>query len=170
MGSRTDAKIAAWQKEAGIEPASGERADTLGEMSRQAYNLIQVVELERSGIRDGDGFWHGSNPLDGILNNLMTEQRRLCNATSADPSQVRGKLEEARDTLDNWGHGAPDKTPLVSLLYHEIVDAMKGGDLGIMQNALRAFNEYMARFCKAPGAQLASAPASDATLDENLPF
>ena len=77
VGSRTDAKIAAWQKEAGIEPASGERADTLKEMSRLACNLIQIIELEQAGIRDGAGFWCGCDPLYETVNNLMTEQRRL---------------------------------------------------------------------------------------------
>ena len=70
MGSGTDAKIAGWQKEAGIEPASGARAEALGELSRQAYELIRIIELERSGIRDGDGTWYGSNALEGTIDNL----------------------------------------------------------------------------------------------------
>jgi hypothetical protein len=61
MSSWTDAKIAAWQKEAGIEPATGERAKLLDEMSKAAFELIKMIELERSGIRDGDGCWHGSD-------------------------------------------------------------------------------------------------------------
>ena len=55
MGAVTDAKIAAWQKEAGIEPAHGDQGEALEKISRLAYELIQLVELERSGIRDGDG-------------------------------------------------------------------------------------------------------------------
>ncbi len=70
MGSVTDARIAGWQKEAGIEPASGARDEALGELSRQAYELIRVIELERSGIRDGDGTWYGSNALEGVIDNL----------------------------------------------------------------------------------------------------
>lgn len=83
---------------------------------------------------------------------------------------MRERLEEAYYTLDNWGHGDPQKTPLVSLLYHEIEDAMKGGDLGIMQNALRAFNEYMGRLCKAPDGIIDPAPGNGADLDEIVPF
>jgi len=65
MGQMTDAKIAAWQEAAGIAPAQGEYAKRLQELSQAAYELIQIVELERSGIRDGAGFWCGCDPLHG---------------------------------------------------------------------------------------------------------
>ena len=29
--------------------------------------LIEVIALERSGIRHGDGHWHGFNPVDMTL-------------------------------------------------------------------------------------------------------
>ncbi len=67
MGQMTDARIAAWQETHGIEPATGDRAEKLRELSRLAYELIRVIELEISGIRDGDGAWHGSDPLDGTV-------------------------------------------------------------------------------------------------------
>jgi len=67
MGQMTDAKTAAWQEAHGIKPATGDRLEKLREMSRSAYELIQVIELEISGIRDGDGCWHGSDPLDGTV-------------------------------------------------------------------------------------------------------
>ena len=65
MGQMTDATIAAWQETAGIEPAKGDRLEKLRELSRLAYELIQVIELEISGIRDGDGHWYGSDLLGG---------------------------------------------------------------------------------------------------------
>ena len=77
MGSVTDARIEAWQKAAGIEPVIGERGKALAELSRQAYGLIRVIELERSGIRDGDGCWHGSDPLDATIDNLTAQWQRL---------------------------------------------------------------------------------------------
>ena len=67
MGQMTDARISQWQKEAGIKPARGDDLATLNEISQLAYELIKIVELERSGIRDGDGCWHGSYPLDGTI-------------------------------------------------------------------------------------------------------
>jgi hypothetical protein len=63
MGSMTDAQIAAWQKATGITPATGDRAKLLEAMSQAAFELIRTIELERSGIRDGDGWWHGSDVM-----------------------------------------------------------------------------------------------------------
>jgi predicted RNA-binding Zn ribbon-like protein len=58
MGMITDAQIAAWQKAAGIQPATGRCAELLREMSDAAFELIKVIELHRSGICHGDGSWH----------------------------------------------------------------------------------------------------------------
>ncbi|HMF07230.1 MAG TPA: hypothetical protein VKE72_09500 [Methylocella sp.] len=71
MGMRTDAEIEAWQKAAGIEPATGECARLLREMSDKAFKLIKVIELEASGIRDGDGGWHGSDVVGGTMRGLV---------------------------------------------------------------------------------------------------
>jgi hypothetical protein len=83
MGARTDAAIASWQEEYGIEPANGKWAvlidelSTLafelikvagdGELSDTAYDLIKILELERSGIRDGDGCWHGCDAAEATI-------------------------------------------------------------------------------------------------------
>jgi hypothetical protein len=48
MGSWTEANIAAWQKEAGIEPATGEDLRAVGGFITQAaFELIKMIELER---------------------------------------------------------------------------------------------------------------------------
>jgi hypothetical protein len=73
MGQRTDTKIAAWQKAAGIQPATGSRLKQLDRLSELAFEVIKLVGLEKSGIRDGAGFWCGSAPLDGTV----TEIREL---------------------------------------------------------------------------------------------
>ena len=75
MGAVTDARIRDWQIRAGLEPAQGRRAETLARMSRLAYDLIRVVELERSGIRDGDGQWHGCDPIGSIIGDLREVER-----------------------------------------------------------------------------------------------
>ena len=66
MGQRTDAAIASWQAEHGIEPARGDVLAALNELSAKAVELIKLIELEKSGIRDGNGLWHGSDPVDGV--------------------------------------------------------------------------------------------------------
>ena len=77
MGSVTDAEIASWQKETGIEPATGERLEALDELSMAAFELIKLIELERTGIRDGDGGWHGSDMVGHMLDDLHRRHRRL---------------------------------------------------------------------------------------------
>jgi hypothetical protein len=70
MSVRRDAQIEAWQKSAGIEPATGARAEALHEMSRLAYKLIEIIALERSGVRDGDGYWSGADVLGDTVGDL----------------------------------------------------------------------------------------------------
>ena len=63
MGMATEARTKAWQEHAGLEEASGYRLGRLRAISDRAFELIKIIELEISGIRDGDGMWHGSDPL-----------------------------------------------------------------------------------------------------------
>jgi hypothetical protein len=72
---RTTAHIEDWQRRAGIEAARGQRADTLERLSQLGFELIKVVELERSGIRGGDGAWHGSDPIAGIVANIVEAEK-----------------------------------------------------------------------------------------------
>jgi hypothetical protein len=74
MGMRTNLQIGCWQKEAGIEPASGERLDLLSRLSDAAFEAIKIIELEKSGIRDGDGCWHGSD----VIGTMASELTSLC--------------------------------------------------------------------------------------------
>jgi hypothetical protein len=78
MGSWTDARIAAWQEQSGIKPATGKRAGLLSKLSNAAFETIKLIELEMSGIRDGDGYWHGSDPMHGMLSELAG----LCGAAN----------------------------------------------------------------------------------------
>jgi hypothetical protein len=73
--STAEATIAAWQEKASIKEARGGRAELLRRMSEKAFELIKVIELERSGIRDGDGYWHGSDGMGGTARDTAA----LCN-------------------------------------------------------------------------------------------
>ena len=66
MGMMTDRQISAWQQEHGIEPATGEYLKNLEALSQFAYDLIRTIEIEKSGIRDGDGAWHGSDVIGAL--------------------------------------------------------------------------------------------------------
>jgi hypothetical protein len=49
----------------------------LRKLQKEAFELIMVLELEASGIRDGDGFWHGSDPPSGILRDIQELAEQL---------------------------------------------------------------------------------------------
>lgn len=70
MGHMTNARLIDFADRSGIQPATGEDAERLEAMSKIAYKLIRAIERELSGIRDGDGFWHGSDPLDSLIRQL----------------------------------------------------------------------------------------------------
>lgn len=70
MGHIVDARLADFARRTGIEPATGEWAETLERIQQIAFDLIRIVELERSGVRDGDGRWHGCDPLGARLHDL----------------------------------------------------------------------------------------------------
>jgi hypothetical protein len=77
MGSYTDACTEAFQEATGIKPARGEYADRLDELAKEALALIQIATLESSGIRDGNGTWHGSDPLAGTVDSINRLMERI---------------------------------------------------------------------------------------------
>jgi hypothetical protein len=70
MGMRRDYAVQKWQEEVGINPARGEYAAALRELSQACFEAIKIIELERSGIRDGDGFWGGSDAFGYVTGEL----------------------------------------------------------------------------------------------------
>ncbi len=76
MGVYRDATIAGFQEHAGLEPACGQRRELLRRMQRVAFDLIRILELEISGIRDGDGYWGYSDPVSGTVEKLGTLERK----------------------------------------------------------------------------------------------
>jgi hypothetical protein len=76
MGQVTTARIEDWQRRHGIEAAQGEPLQRLERISALAVDLVKAVELERSGIRGGDGYWHGSDPVTGIIEMLVKESHQ----------------------------------------------------------------------------------------------
>lgn len=108
-GSITDANIRASQKHAGIAPATGHYAKDLEEISRAAFELIKIVELEASGIRD-DGYWHGSDALYGTLKKVGVLSERV----KDDRPEAAMKATHAGEIHKDWlGEDvASDKDPI----------------------------------------------------------
>src|SRR5262249_8450637 len=69
-GAYMRSRIAAFEEATGIKQASGGRLSDLDRLQNLAFDLVKIVELEKSGIRDGDGYWHGSDPLGATINDL----------------------------------------------------------------------------------------------------
>lgn len=42
----------------------------LADLAKEARRLAEIVALEASGVRDGDGTWHGSDGLDYALDEI----------------------------------------------------------------------------------------------------
>jgi len=49
----------------------------LDKLSKKAHNLIRIIALESSGIRDGDGYWHGSDGFGGTVEGLIEQFREI---------------------------------------------------------------------------------------------
>ena len=90
-------------KDVGIEPATGARAEALAELSRLASDLIRVIDLERSGVRDGDGSWRGRNALDNANDNLVAACLLLPDDAETEDAKRRG--EEACALLAKFARG-----------------------------------------------------------------
>ncbi|MDT3382508.1 hypothetical protein RNI52_34600 [Labrys neptuniae] len=63
MSVHLDSRVTAWRSNAGLTLPSADQIIVYDAISETAFKLIKAIELEKSGIRDGDGAWHGSDPL-----------------------------------------------------------------------------------------------------------
>ena len=64
-------------KQTGPSAASGRHAELLVDLQNAAASLTKLVELELTGVCDGQGFWIGSDPLLDTTRKLVNiaEQR-----------------------------------------------------------------------------------------------
>lgn len=77
MGAYTRFRLETFAEQAGIRPAEGDRAAKLARLQQTALDLIRLLELERSGIRDGDGGWHGCDPLSHTVESIADQWRAI---------------------------------------------------------------------------------------------
>ena len=56
--------------------ASPDENRLLDEISHHAHELIKIIELERTGVRDGSGYWEGSDPLGGTVLRISERWQR----------------------------------------------------------------------------------------------
>lgn len=70
MGRYTDSQLEAFSLATGVRPAEGDHLIKLQEVQRLAFEIIKLAERELAGIRDGDGYWYGSDPLHATISDL----------------------------------------------------------------------------------------------------
>ena|SRR5262249_210067 len=120
MGAYTDFKIKSWQEAAGIEPATGAKADLLEQISRKAfelikamatddgrmaeaaYQLIRVIELERSGIRDGDGYWYGGDVIGHTRGDMLEHCTGYVTHVDYATSEEVTAMKDMAELLTKW--------------------------------------------------------------------
>jgi hypothetical protein len=80
-----------------FEPATGQAAVLLDTMKELARNLLEVIELEKSGERDGDGFWHGTD----VVSHAPEMARRIA-ILFEKYSQFRWRSSDALPIIDAY--------------------------------------------------------------------
>ena len=63
----------------GIQPVPQHHAELLNEMELVCRDLVKLLELERSGVRNGQGFWPVEDPILSKMQRLssLAEQHRV---------------------------------------------------------------------------------------------
>lgn len=62
----------------------------LADLAETAATLARILKAEASGKRDGDGTWHGANPLDDALHELAPRVAALARLYEDALSHARG--------------------------------------------------------------------------------
>lgn len=70
--------------------------------------MIKVIELERSGIRDGDGYWHGGDVIGHMTGDLVDLCRRWeavapqCSFEERHSRRSEGEEEQMSDMVSKY--------------------------------------------------------------------
>ena len=72
-------------------------------MSEEAHSLIKVLALEAAGIRDGDGCWHGSDPVGSIAQRIAALDREDTEMQRKDRDGIRGNIWKVGNDDDGKG-------------------------------------------------------------------
>jgi hypothetical protein len=91
-----DARVKHWQEKAGLTLPDPESAKLLHEWQRLCFDAIRIIELEVSGIRDGDSGWSGSDPVGGVVRDMQRVFEKLYPVPPAPPEwwyREQAKLE-----------------------------------------------------------------------------
>ena len=85
MGAYTNAMIDLAREAAGFELPTETQLALLQKMKRTSIELLEVLVLEEAGIRDGDGFYHGSDPIAALADQLKDLSLKRLDDTDVEP-------------------------------------------------------------------------------------
>jgi hypothetical protein len=123
MGTRTDCEIASFREAAGITPETGEEeaikllqaAGVKPAPGKKKWLLKRIIEggdfaiaclkSELSGERDGDGLWHGSDPVSASIEDLI----RVCQEWLDWENQVRNAQRILKENESEEAYNESEK-------------------------------------------------------------
>ena len=88
MGAYTNAMIDLAREAAGFELPTETQLALLQKMKRITVELLEVLVLEEAGIRDGDGFYHGSDPIAALADQLKDLSLKRFDDTNIESVEV----------------------------------------------------------------------------------
>ena len=97
MSLGRDANLASFQEHTGLKPARGRRRQLIKQMQQEALNLIRLLELEISGIREDDECWAGNDPVSGTVYSLRELVQTLHGATDDMPVEPDANIPFLED-------------------------------------------------------------------------
>ena len=85
-----------------IKPVRGVQAALLAVISELACILIRQIELERSGIRDGDGCWHDRDPdpLDSTVQGIVERWAKFKAGPNSDDEEFDRLMDGVFDLTE----------------------------------------------------------------------
>jgi hypothetical protein len=60
-----------------ITPATGGRLECLKRLAEVAQTLPNIIDSEISGVRDGNGYWEGSDALHGTISGMWEALKEI---------------------------------------------------------------------------------------------
>ena len=176
MGIITDSKIEQFQQQSGIQPVVPEKERILKSAQDQALELIRVIELERSGIRDGDGFWHGSDVLQHVADDITeiisdyqtgssiieTERDRCLEADSRKPAtwllQFDGFNESPLEDFESPDYYSHSQYELANAPWDVRLSVAPGTTLEVAQTLTQGLAEWVNRLTPEEYGELRGTP------------
>jgi hypothetical protein len=104
MGQNTQRPKAEWQESAGLTLPSPAEREWIAKTRDAARQLLEVLVLEESGIRDGDSKWHGSNPVGSLLAQLAEHGEQWSAMIAAD-----GRARKTERDRAAWANAVADR-------------------------------------------------------------